>query len=89
LARAAKDGNELKSPPYPSSIAIVNATVKCEVPEISLPGRSVMYQALNNWSATGLPAITPRPRLERLLKTHDDPALPPEQGTSVDEKSSL
>ena len=89
LARAAKDGNELKSPPYPSSIAIVNPTVKCEVPEISLPGRSVMYQALNNWSATGLPAITPRPRLERLLKTHDDPALPPEQGTSVDEKSSL
>jgi 2,5-furandicarboxylate decarboxylase 1 len=72
LSRAAKDGKKLGSPPYPSSIAIVNATVKCDVPEISLPGRSVMLKALGNWSETGLPLITPRRRLEILLNTHSD-----------------
>jgi 2,5-furandicarboxylate decarboxylase 1 len=72
LSRAAKDGKKLGSPPYPSSIAIVNATVKCDVPEISLPGRSVMLKALGNWSETGLPPITPRRRLEILLNTHSD-----------------
>ena len=73
LARAAKDGRELGAPPYPSSVAIINATVKCAVPEISLPGRSVMFKALENWGETGLPPITPRKRLDRLLNTHSDP----------------
>jgi 2,5-furandicarboxylate decarboxylase 1 len=72
ISRAAKEGKELGSPPYPSSIAIVNATVKCEIPEISLPGKSVMHTALDNWKETGLPAITPRKRLETLLNTHSD-----------------
>jgi 2,5-furandicarboxylate decarboxylase 1 len=72
LSRAAKDGKELGSPPYPSSVAIVNATVKCAVPELSLPGRAVMLKALENWGETGLPPITPRKRLERLLSTHSD-----------------
>jgi 2,5-furandicarboxylate decarboxylase 1 len=72
LSRAAKEGKELGSPPYPSSIAIVNATIKCEVPEISLPGRSIMHRALEGWSATGLPPIVPRKRLETLLNTHAD-----------------
>jgi 4-hydroxy-3-polyprenylbenzoate decarboxylase len=72
LSRAAKDGRELGAPPYPSSVAIINATVKCAVPEISLPGRSVMFKALENWGETGLPLITPRKRLERLLNTHSD-----------------
>lgn len=72
LSRAVKDGKELGAPPYPSSVAIVNATVKCEVPEISLPTSSVMFKALEHWGETGLPPITPRKRLERLLKTHAD-----------------
>jgi UbiD family decarboxylase len=72
LSRAAKDGKELGAPPYPSSVAIVNATVKCAVPEISLPGRSIMFKVLENWGETGLPPITPRRRLERLLETHSD-----------------
>jgi len=75
LSRAAQQGKELGAPPYPSSLAIVNATVKCAVPEISLPGRSVMSRALEHWGETGLPPITPRKRLERLLRTHSD-ALP-------------
>lgn len=72
LSRAAKDGKQLGAPPYPSSVAIINATVKCDVPEISLPGRSAMFKALENWSETGLPPIAPRKRLERLLRTHSD-----------------
>lgn len=72
LSRAARDGKQLGAPPYPSSVAIVNATVKCEVPEISLPGRSAMFKALENWNETGLPPLTPRKRLERLLRTHSD-----------------
>jgi len=72
LSRAARDGKELDGPPYPSSVAIINATVKCRVPEISLPGRSVMLKALERWPETGLPRITPRRRLSRLLRTHSD-----------------
>jgi len=75
ISRAAKDGKQLASPPFPSSVAIVNATVKCQVPEISLPGRSVMYKVLDSWSETGLPATTPRERLRRLLETHADASI--------------
>src|SRR5437879_13892402 len=73
LARAAKDGRELGAPPYPSSVAIVNATVKCAVPEISLPGRSVMFKALEKWGETALPTITPPQRRDRSLHTHPSP----------------
>ncbi|HUN63398.1 MAG TPA: UbiD family decarboxylase [Candidatus Sulfotelmatobacter sp.] len=72
LARAAAEGKELGEPPYPCSIGIVNATVKCAVPEISVPGRTPMYEALKHWDQTGLPPVMPRKRLERLLKTHAD-----------------
>jgi 2,5-furandicarboxylate decarboxylase 1 len=75
LARAAAHGKELGEPPYPSSIGIINATVKCPVPEISMPGSTAMYDALKHWDETGLPPIVPRKRLERLLRTHSD-ALP-------------
>jgi len=72
LARAAKEGKELGSPPYPSSMAIVDATVKCTVPEISLPSRSIMLKALESWEQTGLPPLTPRKRIQRLLETHSE-----------------
>jgi UbiD family decarboxylase len=81
LSRAAAEGKELGAAPYPSSVAIVNATVKCAVPEISLPGRSIMYEALSDWGATGLPPITPRRRLERLLRTHSDSAREASRGS--------
>jgi len=84
LARAAKDGRELGAPPYASSVAIINATVKCVVPEISLPGRSVMFKALENWGETGLPPITPRKRLDRLLNTHSDPVPASNQNSDSD-----
>lgn len=76
LSRAAKDGKELEGPPYPSSVAIINATVKCDVPEISIPPRSMMNEALKHWPETGLPPIRPRSRLVRLLDTHSDAPLP-------------
>ena len=72
ISRAATDGKELQPPPYPLSVAIVNATVKCPVPEISLPTQSLMFKVLEDWDETGLPLITPRKRLVRLLKTHSD-----------------
>lgn len=75
LARAAADGKEVGAPPYKSSMAIVDATVKCTVPEISLPGRSLMQKVLDGWAETGLPSITPRRRIERLLATHSDKDL--------------
>jgi 3-polyprenyl-4-hydroxybenzoate decarboxylase len=74
LARAA-DGEGMGAPPYASSMVIVDATVKCKVPEISLPSRSLMQRVLDDWAATGLPSITTRKRLERLLATHSDAAL--------------
>jgi 2,5-furandicarboxylate decarboxylase 1 len=86
LSRAAKDGRELVVPPYPSSVAIVNATVKCAVPEISIPTRSIMNEALKSWPDTGLPPIRPRTRLVRLLDMHSDsiPA-PAANAKSIDE----
>lgn len=87
LSRAAKDGKQLGAPPYPSSVAIINATVKCAVPEISLPGRSAMFRALGNWSETGLPPIAPRKRLDRLLRTHSDCGPVPGQNSRSPDKS--
>ena len=72
ISRAVKDGKELHPPPYPSSVAIINATVKCAVPEISLPQHSLMFKVLEDWGETGLPPLTPRRRLGRLLRTHSD-----------------
>ncbi len=72
LARAAAEGKDLSSPPYRSSMAIVDATVKCSIPEISLPGRSLMLSVLANWEETGLPPITPRRRIRRLLEIHSE-----------------
>ncbi len=51
-----------------ASIAIVNATTKETMPEISLPCPSLMSKTLEDWKETGLPPIVPRKRLERLLR---------------------
>jgi UbiD family decarboxylase len=75
LARAAAEGQDVGTPPYPSSMAIVDATVKCRVPEVSLPDQHQMQHVLANWPATGLPPIVPRQRLKRLLTTHANTAL--------------
>lgn len=71
LARATRDGLPLGDPPYRSSIAVVDATVKCAVPDVALPARSAMAAALACWSELGLPPVTPRERLRRLLERHD------------------
>jgi 2,5-furandicarboxylate decarboxylase 1 len=72
LARAAGEGEQVGGPPYRSSLAIINATVKCPVPEVSLPGRLLMEKVLTKWSEFGLPPIVPRERLVHLLATHSE-----------------
>ena len=72
LARAAAEGGQVSVPPYPSSLAIIDATVKCPVPEVSLPGRSQMEKVLARWPEFGLPPIAPRQRLVHLLATHSE-----------------
>lgn len=72
LARTAAEGKEIGSPPYRSSLAIVDATIKCAVPEISLPGQALMAKAVAKWAEIGLPPITPRRRIRRLLATHSE-----------------
>lgn len=75
LARAAADGKEVAHPPYKSSMAVVDATLKCTVSEISLPGQSLMRRALERWENLELPPITPRRRIQRLLVTHSEREL--------------
>ena len=66
---SSSDGHELVPSRSSSSIAIVNATTKSTMPELSLPCRSLMAKAKENWSETGLPPLTPRKRLQKLLGT--------------------
>jgi 3-polyprenyl-4-hydroxybenzoate decarboxylase len=72
LARAAAEGDQVSVPPYRSSLAIIDATVKCPVPQVSLPGRSLMEKVLTRWPELGLPPIVPRQRLFHLLATHSE-----------------
>jgi UbiD family decarboxylase len=72
LARAAAEGTQASVPPYRSSLAVIDATLKCSAPEVSLPGRSLMESVLTRWPEFGLPPIMARQRLIRLLATHSD-----------------
>jgi UbiD family decarboxylase len=71
LARAAAEGVPVGVPPYRSSLAIIDATLKCPVPEISLPPRLLMDQVLARWPEFGLPPLVPRQRLVQVLASHD------------------
>lgn len=75
LARYQRSGKVPISPPFESSMAIVDATLKGEVPEISLPGRSLMMRVLESWERTGLPPIHSPERLSRLLRMHSEDGL--------------
>ncbi len=72
MHRAQTDRLDISEAPYKSSMLVVDATVKCGVPEISLPDASLMRDALARWDETNLPPIRPRPRIERLLATHSE-----------------
>ena len=56
--------------PYASSMLIIDATMKCEVPAMSLPPQDLMERVRERWQAYGLPDLRPRPRLDRLLRHH-------------------
>lgn len=75
MRRAECDGLALDAAPYASSIAVVDATLKCRVPAISLPPAEAMHRVRAEWSRYGLPPLTPRPRLETLLWAHAAPGL--------------
>lgn len=66
------DRDEPASATEGSSVVVVNATTKRVMPEISLPSAQFMNRALEHWTETGLPTITPRRRLKTLLKKHLD-----------------
>jgi UbiD family decarboxylase len=56
-------------PPYKTSLAIVDATVKCAIPDNSLPDSASMKRALSRWNELRLPPIFPRARLAAMLDT--------------------
>jgi 4-hydroxy-3-polyprenylbenzoate decarboxylase len=60
-------GGALGPPPYKTSLAIVDGTLKCPVPPVSLPDWTLMERALSRWPELGLPPIFPRPRIGCLL----------------------
>ena len=69
LSRAAAGGGgeELGAPPYRSSMAVIDATLKGPSPDTALPSADLMQQALDRWGELGLPPIRPRRRIEKLL----------------------
>jgi UbiD family decarboxylase len=69
MLRARTDDTTLDEPPYTCSLAVINATVRCHVPALSLPPADMMRRILERWPQTGLPEIEPRKRLERMLKS--------------------
>lgn len=75
VARSRADGVGLAEPPYPSSLAVVDATIKTKVPEISIPGASWMEAVRKRWDEFQLPPLLPRRRLQRLLDTHSDSGM--------------
>lgn len=70
LARMVENEPEKQAPPYLSSMTIIDATLKCDTPEIALPGKSFMVRTLERWPELGLPALSERKRVHRLLKFH-------------------
>ncbi len=64
---------DVPPPPYDSSTMIVDATLRGDVPEISLPPEAEMMEARRRWPSYGLPAPPPRDRLLRLLRHHARP----------------
>lgn len=64
------DWDNIPPPPYSSSMTIIDATLKCDTPEVSLPSETYMSQVRDHWSRYGLPPLSPRRRLSRLLQHH-------------------
>ena len=74
MARAEALGEPLTTPPYRTSMAIIDATVKCSVPALALPEADAMAKTLGRWAEWGLPPIRPRERLQRLVRSQQNGA---------------
>ncbi len=75
LAALQRQHHAANKPPYTSCMTIIDATLKCDTPEVSLPGRSHMTKAFERWQEYGLPKLKKRQRLERLLEKHSDEGI--------------
>jgi len=75
ILRAETDGLDIGAPPYRSSLAVINATVRCGVPEVSLPGKALMLRAEDGWHDTGLPPLATPSRLKTILENHSESDL--------------
>jgi UbiD family decarboxylase len=75
LARNSLRAEDAPPGPFASSMMLLDATQKCRVPEISLPGKTVMRHVLDRWIDFGLPPLNVRSRLTRLLETHSESDL--------------
>lgn len=75
LAGMTPNERESGAPPFSSSMMIIDATLKCDTPEISLPGKSWMARARERWSEFELPELIESERLRRLLEYHSDEDL--------------
>ena len=67
LSRGGGRGEDLGGPPYRSSMAVIDATLKDPPPATALPSADAMRRALDRWQELGLPPIRPRRRIENLL----------------------
>ena len=74
MARAEALGEPLTTPPYRTSMAIIDATVKCSVPALAFPEADAMEKTLGRWAEWGLPPIRPRERLQRLVRSQQNGA---------------
>ena len=54
------------------SKVIIDATLKADCSEVSLPSRSLMMRTREEWADTGLPPLASDSRLERLLGHHSE-----------------
>lgn len=75
LARNGLRAEETPAGPFASSMMLLDATQKCRIPEISLPGKTRMMQVLRRWEELKLPQLSIRGRLQRLLETHSESDL--------------
>ena len=63
-----REAGEKGQPPYNSSLAIIDATIKADRMPLALPDEETMEAVRTKWSEFGLPPLKERPRLNRLLK---------------------
>ncbi len=73
LDRARAKGRAPSGPPYESSLAVIDATLKGPAPPVCLPDAALMRRVIQRWSEWGLPPIAARPRIQTMLDAAEPP----------------